>query len=439
MPELRFTRTYSTSDQRRYFTLPFDVPQGMDKIELSYDYPRFEEKVMIEGTARIETNIIDLGLYDEAGDLRGWSGSQRTKVVVSEADATPGYKRGPLRSGHWAVALGVYRVESSVTVEVVVRLIPKSRILLVGDLHMHTVNSDGDYSTTEVIEYCRRAGLDFVALTDHNNTEQNREIGNPSGITVIPGMEYTNYRGHANFYFRGGRTALDVNPLSNTYGEMTEVFRKAKETGTLISLNHPHCDVCPWEFGFEGLPYDMVELWNGPMKASDLRSVAWWHGRLSAGAKLPGVGGSDTHRIEPNRSYGCPSTFVHTESRSPEDILDALLAGRSFITASPIGPRLDLRVGDAGLGDEAAFRRRLEGTATVEEARTGDILVLLDGAGGRTEWRVPFSGIFRTSFPAGTLEARFYRLELYRDRLDVPTLTALTNPVYLSQGGWGTV
>jgi len=72
LPELRFTRTYSTSDQRRYFTLPFDVPQGMDKIELSYDYPRFEEKVMIEGTARIETNIIDLGLYDEAGDLRGW-------------------------------------------------------------------------------------------------------------------------------------------------------------------------------------------------------------------------------------------------------------------------------------------------------------------------------------------------------------------------------
>ncbi len=377
---------------------------------------------------------MDLGLYDEAGALRGWSGSQRSQAVVSEADATPGYRRGPLRPGRWAVALGVYRVESSGEVEVVVRLVPKARLLLAGDLHMHTVNSDGDYPTAEVIEYCRRAGLDFMALTDHNNTEQNQEIGRPAGITVIPGMEYTNYRGHANLYFRHGKTGLEVDPLSNTEEEMAAVFRRAKEEGAIVSLNHPHCDACPWEFGFEGLPYDLVELWNGPMKPADLRAVAWWHGRLSAGFRLPGVGGSDTHRVEPGRAHGCPATFVRSDSRSADDILDALLAGRSFIAASPAGPRPDLRIGERGLGEKAAFRPGLEGTAEIEEARPGDLLVLLDGTGGRTEWRVPFSGTFRAAFPARDPEARFYRLELYRERLGVPTLAALTNPVYLSRG-----
>lgn len=434
MPELRFTRTYTAADQRRYVTLPFDVPPGIDRIEISYSYPRIREETSPAGTERVEANIVDLGLYDGEGALRGWSGSQRKEADVSEAEATPGYKRGPLRPGRWAVALGVYKVESAVSVEVLVRLVPKTRLLLAGDLHMHTVNSDGDYPTAEVIEYCRRAGLDFMALTDHNNTEQNREIGKPAGITVLPGMEYTNYRGHANFYFRNGKIGLEIDPLSNTQDEMAEVFRRAKEEGVLVSLNHPHCDACPWEFGFHGLPYDMVELWNGPMKPADLRAVAWWHERLSAGARLPGIGGSDTHRVEPNRAYGCPSTFVRSDSRSAEDILDALSAGRSFITASPTGPRPDLRLADAGLGEEASFRPDLEGSVEVEEARTGDLLVLLDGTGGRKEWRIPFSGTFRAAFPADDPEARFYRLELYRDRLGFPTLTALTNPIYLGGG-----
>ena len=434
MKEIRFTRTFSSVDERRYFTLPFDVPAGIDRIEFSYAYPRFRDEIRQDGTARIEANIVDLGIYDAAENLRGWSGSQRHEAFVSDSEATPGYKRGPVREGRWAIVLGVYKVESTLTVEVAVRLVPKVRLLLAGDIHMHTVNSDGDYATADVIEYCRRAGLDFMALTDHNNTEQNKEIGKPAGITVIPGMEYTNYRGHSNFYFRGGKTGLDADPLSNSYEAMAEVFRRAKADGAVISLNHPHCDACPWEFGFDTLPYDMVELWNGPMKPAEMRAVSWWHNRLSAGARLSGVGGSDTHRTEPNRSYGCPTTFVHAASRSIEDILDALIAGRSFITASAKGPRLDLRIGDAGLGEEAVFAAGLEGHAEVAEARTGDLLVLLDGAGGRKEWSIPFSGTFRGAFPANAPDARFYRLELYRDRLGVPTLTALTNPVYLSRG-----
>jgi hypothetical protein len=378
---------------------------------------------------------VDLGIYDAAGTLRGWSGSQRTEAFLSESSSTKGYQRCPIESGRWAVALGIYKVESELRVDVAVTLVPKARILLAGDLHMHTLNSDGDYPTAQVIENCRRAKLDFMALTDHNNTEQNGEIGRPEDITVIPGMEYTNYRGHANFFFPSPSVSMDLDPLSNSFAEVQAVFRRAKELGAVISLNHTHCEACPWDLGFDELPFDMVEVWNGPMKDAEVRAIAWWHERLRSGKRLAAVGGSDTHRYEPFRMYAFPTTFVHSASRSERDILSALVAGRSFLSQSPSGPFPDLRIGSAGLGDAVPYSGGLEGAASVRAARRGDLVRLLDGAGGKTERTVPFDGDFRFAFPVESPEQGFFRLEILRDRMGIPTIAALTNPVFIEADG----
>jgi hypothetical protein len=429
MEEIRFTRSFGKRDEKSYVKLHFDVPDGIDRIEFQYDYARFREEGREGGTARIEANVVDLGIYDHRGTLRGWSGSQRREAVVSEYTATPGYRQGPIAVGRWAIVLGIYKVEKEVKVDVVVRLVPKKRILLAGDIHMHTTNSDGSYATADVIEYCRRAGLDFMALTDHNNTEQNGEIGKPAGITVIPGMEYTNYRGHANFLFPGLGVDFDADPLSADAAEMLTVFRRAKELGALISLNHPHCNDCPWELGFDEPPYDLVEVWNGPMKPSEVRAVEWWHETLASGRRVAAVGGSDTHKIDPFRVYGSPTTFAYADSRSVLDILSALRAGRSFIAASPQGPYPDLRIGDAGLGETILYKEGLAGEASLGAAKKGDTLTLRDGKGGKAEWRAPFDGDVSFRFPASP--SLFYRLEVRRERLGEPTLVALTNPVYV--------
>ncbi|GAB1481809.1 hypothetical protein MASR2M78_06240 [Treponema sp.] len=176
MKEIRFSRSFSASEQRQYVNIPFDVPAGIDRIEFFYEYPRFRDETRKEGSARIEANIVDLGIYDDSNSLRGWSGSQRYEAFVSESSATPGYKNGPIRPGSWAIALGIYKVESKVTVDVTIRLIPKARILLAGDIHMHTLNSDGDYPTTQVIRILPPAWLGFYGL---NGPQQYRtEQGN---------------------------------------------------------------------------------------------------------------------------------------------------------------------------------------------------------------------------------------------------------------------
>jgi hypothetical protein len=429
--ELRFMRVFGAAEGKTYTRLPFEVTEDAERIEVEYSYPRFESEARPEGRASVEANVVDLGLYDEKKQLRGWSGSERPAVYVSSNGATPGYRSGPVGRGTWAVALGLYKIRSRVEVAVTVRIVGKEPVLLAGDLHMHTDNSDGAYSTQEVIRQCKIAGLDFIALTDHNNTAQNEEIGRPEGIVVIPGMEYTNYRGHANFLFRGG-SDFRVDPLANNRGETAAVFRAAREAGAVISLNHTHCDTCPWEFGFDDLPYDMAELWNGAMKGSELRAVAWWQGLLASGRRLPAVGGSDMHRHEMLRSYGSPTTFVRAASRSREDILDALVAGRSSISATREGPRAELSIGDAEMGGEAAPEKGLEGRVRVEGALRGDLVRVVGSVGEPLEWDSPFDGEFTAAFPSDPRE-RFYRAEVWRsfplvsDRM----LFALTNPVYI--------
>jgi predicted metal-dependent phosphoesterase TrpH len=61
------------------------------------------------------------------------------------------------------------------------------------DLHTHSSVSDGTEDPATLIETARRAGLDVVALTDHDTTEgwAAAERARPRGLTVIPGMEFS--------------------------------------------------------------------------------------------------------------------------------------------------------------------------------------------------------------------------------------------------------
>src|SRR3954471_5914977 len=59
------------------------------------------------------------------------------------------------------------------------------------DLHTHSSVSDGTESVTELLATAEAAGLDVVALTDHDTTAgwPVAEVARPRGLTVVPGME----------------------------------------------------------------------------------------------------------------------------------------------------------------------------------------------------------------------------------------------------------
>ncbi|MFW6693780.1 PHP domain-containing protein [Streptomyces sp. MAR4 CNX-425] len=59
------------------------------------------------------------------------------------------------------------------------------------DLHTHSADSDGTDSPAELVRNAAAAGLDVVALTDHDGVGGHAEAieALPEGLTLVPGME----------------------------------------------------------------------------------------------------------------------------------------------------------------------------------------------------------------------------------------------------------
>ncbi|PRY51819.1 hypothetical protein LY71_101191 [Geodermatophilus tzadiensis] len=59
------------------------------------------------------------------------------------------------------------------------------------DLHTHSAVSDGTESPAALVATAAAAGLDVVALTDHDTTDgwAAAEAARPAGLTVVPGLE----------------------------------------------------------------------------------------------------------------------------------------------------------------------------------------------------------------------------------------------------------
>ena len=62
------------------------------------------------------------------------------------------------------------------------------------DLHIHSNYSDGTFSPTELVQLAEEAGLDAIALTDHNTLAGLPEFiaaGKGSPVKAIPGVEFS--------------------------------------------------------------------------------------------------------------------------------------------------------------------------------------------------------------------------------------------------------
>jgi predicted metal-dependent phosphoesterase TrpH len=76
------------------------------------------------------------------------------------------------------------------------------------DLHAHSTASDGTDSPAELLRAAVDAGLDVVALTDHDTTSGWAEAlaACPAGLTVVPGVEFSCVYGRAD----GRRVSLHL-------------------------------------------------------------------------------------------------------------------------------------------------------------------------------------------------------------------------------------
>jgi hypothetical protein len=302
------------------------------------------------------------------GGFRGWSGGARGSFFISALDATPGYLAGELEAGVWQVVIGIYRVplegvEFEVTAQVarnagelggaeprrdpppVPRERPGRRELpagarrrwLAGDLHSHTVHSDGAMTVPELACLAVEQGLDYLAVTDHNTISHHAELAEAAaryGITLVPGQEVTTDAGHANVFGEVGWVDFRTSP--------DEWLEHARRQGGVMSVNHPIAGHVSWMHQMRERP-PLVEVWHWSwLDPHWTTPLAWWRA-WDAGA-IP-VGGSDWHRAGADAMVGTPTTWVECEGVGPEAVVEGLRAGRVTISAGRDGPVL-LRQGD---------------------------------------------------------------------------------------------
>ncbi len=323
----------------------FEVPPGTGRVHVAYAYDR-------------NGNTVDIGLFDCQG-FRGWSGGKRSEFSVAADRATPGYLPGPLPPGQWKVILGLYQVQSEgVTIRLTIDVEPGSATRTTafprafgarggpgwyrGDLHMHTEHSDGDQTLDELVAYALGHHLQFLGLTEHNTVSHHGAFSDE--VLLIPGEEITTRHGHCNAWGEPAGHWLDFRQ------PVAALVKEVHELGGLISANHPYalCKGCVWEYGFD-LPLDSVEVWNGAWDPTDEQALELWVGLLKQGRHLPLVGSSDSHKL--SEPIGNPTLHVWAEALSQQAVLDAVKAGRSFVTATPATPPLALRAGEKQIGD----------------------------------------------------------------------------------------
>ena len=328
--------------------LPVEVGPGAAGLRVELEYER------ADGT------VLDLGCLGPGG-FRGWSGSARTSFVITGDAATPGYLPGEIEAGRWQVMIGVHRVPPSgvrylVTAETIRhggpplppagpappappdrpprRELPatQGRRWLAGDLHAHTVHSDGVLTVLELAVLAVRRGLDFLAVTDHNTVSHHAELAGAArryGITLLPGQEVTTDGGHAGAL--GDVGWIDFRREPDDWLDATQA------RGGLLSVNHPFAGPVSWTYPMRRRP-PLAEVWHWSwLDKRWTLPFAWW---LAWDAAVIPVGGSDWHRPGSDAPPGCPTTWVECAGSEPGEVLDGLRAGRVAISAERDGPVL---------------------------------------------------------------------------------------------------
>lgn len=410
------------ADQARdpYFYIPVSVPEGTTRIDVTLAYPK------------ADNCVIDLGMFDprmtpypsEEG-FRGWSGGFRDRFFVATDNATPGYIHGPIQAGEWNVILGLYKVPADgaeVTVTVTLDSAERptnpqpERTFPVragagwykGDLHCHTFHSDAAGSPETLHRAAMQAGLDFLAIADHNTISQRRYFHPASSpdLVFVRGMEVTTAVGHANVYGVDEWIDFRMTRPSDAHVLAEMVHRK----GGLLSINHDKPTI-PWDYEFPAA--DCQEVWQSTWMAWNWVSLGRWQERLASGLRISAIGGSDYHqpaKLQPEGPLvlARPTTVLWLPELSEDAVLAAMKAGRGYVTEGPQGPHLEITVNGEPMGSSVTAPLNCE--AIVRGAR-GDVLVWIDGRGTITEQEIN-SGDWRGELALLDGAEKFVRAEI---------------------------
>lgn len=213
------------------------------------------------------------------------------------------------------------------------------------ELHNHTIESDGNLTVGELIDFMYEDKVDAFALTDHNTISGHSKVAkllsekNPP-MPCIYGMEYTTYYGHI--------LCLNLKeyvPWENINLHKPELlFKAVKAKGALAGIAHPFSygypiGCCRFEMTFTDFTcLDFIEIFNNPEPLHEVneKGLLWWEDLILQGYKIAFTSGMDLHGKDSMHNQfatfikGTPNGDIESELK------EAILSQKTWISKGPL-------------------------------------------------------------------------------------------------------
>jgi hypothetical protein len=231
-----------------------------------------------------------------------------------------------------------------------------------GNLHTHTLNSDGDSTPHEVATWYREHGYHFLFFTDHNYLTDieglNALHGAREKFLLIAGEEVTDAYNKKPIHINALNPSRLIVPQhgdsvsSTIQNNVDEILR----AGAVPSLNHPNFH---WAISAQDLlavkGLGLFEVYNGHPAVNNEGGGGFasldemWDALLTAGQSLHGVAVDDAHHFKKfGQEFSNPGhgwVQVRASSLSSEAIRDALRRG-DFYASTGVKIK-DIRASDS--------------------------------------------------------------------------------------------
>lgn len=227
-----------------------------------------------------------------------------------------------------------------------------------GDFHVHSNRSDGREEPAIVVANYRKAGFDFMAITDHHRWRPSKEaIEKYKDVDMdlklflgeevhVPGdyIHAINFGGNfsVNELYHEHQEQIDnemserakklsvpkgVNALEYSYRQW--ISEQIHKGGGLSILVHPYWIWCDeynmqtkmTDYLFETNCFDAFELLGGQITKENLMQIALYNDQIAKGRKIPIVGSSDSHGTEPPIWFDVVKTILFSEDLELNSII----------------------------------------------------------------------------------------------------------------------
>lgn len=287
-----------------------------------------------------------------------------------------------------------------------------------GNLHSHSTNSDGLKTPEDAVGAYRKAGYDFLSITDHF---MNRFDWPVTDTTMFRDEHFTTLLGaelHGTGMDNGELWHIVANGLPADFEgqhpneDGAEIAARAINAGAFITVGHP---------GWNGVTrsdidkledFDAIEVYNHGHTNDCDRGNGWMLADALAtqGLRFSSTAADDAH-YKPNR----PDTFggwVHVKARAlePDAILNALKDGQYYASTGPQIHHMEFTDDQIVVECDPAVAIFAGGRGSVKSFERGDSLV-------------------RAVFPIGPFQNAFVRITV----LTADGKRAWTSPIWLDE------